>query len=695
MTGRALPEPGPPSPRASNTISGGAFATAVQAGHITSVTITQPTPQPGPVPRQLPRRTRPFLGREADLALLAEAFADERAIVLHGVPGSGLTRLAAEALVPHDGPVLYADLRRIGAGADPVLLVLAAWARALGHEEPMSRWEAEAWWWTASGSTACAVLVDNATALPGGALAALLPVAGPAVVTSPIPVAELASGGAVHHRLGGLEPEAALRLLAHRADPRLLERLDAERLVDAVGRLPAPLSVLGAHLSLNPHRPVADLLHSLAASGRRPTPETALSDTLHTASQDLSLPLADTLLLLQVLPVPEAEPGMVAAGLGITPVAAEERLRQLEGRFFVVRSPSGRYLLPGAPSTRLPAAGTGTDGLLARVHRAMVWWLAGLTAAERLLTPTHRELERESADGDGKLPIHPPVFHSPEDAWRWLAEQHRLLPEALAACAGRWPALTWQIFHAAWPLWQRVGDTQLRLRALDLALPAVLETGSPLAVQEIYGAAVGVLRDAGRHREALAAARTALTRAREREDLRGEGQYLHAIGATLHAAGHPQLALPCLRKALDLRERDNYPRGIALTLLMIGACRSDLRRIEEAGLDLTAARRMLKAASDRLNVARARAWEGRNLQRQGNCAAAHDRLQLAVGSFADLGARVWEARATFWSAEALDGLGRTAEATDALHRAAELFGATHPDETAQVEAALAGRAERP
>ncbi|MFI5527047.1 hypothetical protein ACIA8O_00670 [Kitasatospora sp. NPDC051853] len=686
----------PDQPSADNRINGGTFGTAVQAARIGAVTIHHsPGRPPLPVPRQLPRRPEPFIGRGGDLARLAAHFdAGNPVVVVYGPPGSGKSRLAAEALTGHGGPQLYADLRQAGAtdGPDHLLLVLAGWLRALGHPGPWAnRAEAAAWWRTVTATEPPpAVLLDHADATP---LGVLMPAAGPVVVTSLAPLPDLAADGARHHGLAGLQPADARALLRHRANPRRLEGQDANRLVAACHHLPAPIGLLGARLALDPHLPPAALLIPLAnrrtrrSSPTEPEPS-IMATTLAAAARELPNDLAAALRTAAALPFPEIEPHLLAAALSITPDDATDRMNALADRFLLTRTPTDRFTLVGSGEGTV-LAGQDTDVLLDRVRRAVVWWLAALTAAERVLTPTHRVLERESAP-PGEAPI-TLAFADAEPAWEWLSAQTPLVRPVLAACAGRWPALTWQITHALWPLWHRQRDQELRLWALDLALPAVKATGSPLAIREIHSTRAGALRDVHRYDEALREAEQALALARQDRDLRGQGQYTHEIGATLHAAGHPAEALPHLFEALSLREQDRYVRGIALTRLMIGACQLDLGNREAARIHLTAAHRLLADIGDTLDAARALAYLGRVLLQLGLAGDALAAYERAAADFELLGARVWLARTTFWSAAALDALGRGEEATAALRRARLLYGGTHADDVASIDAALATR----
>lgn len=237
-------------------------------------------------PAQLPEPAGTLVGRGEALDMLTRHFgaappsADGRAMVLHGPPGIGKTALALRWARDHarrypDGN-LFADLHGYRCeGTSRAEGVLEDWLRALGMSAgqlPETLDDRAALLRTVLAGKRVLAVLDNVA--DAAQIAPLLPaIPGAAVLV--LSRGELAGSmpEAARLKLGGLDPEHALQMLAGIAGPG---RIDAEPavaadLARAYAPMPLALRLLGEYIAARP----GDDLTDLAAGAARDLPREA------------------------------------------------------------------------------------------------------------------------------------------------------------------------------------------------------------------------------------------------------------------------------------------------------------------------------------------------------------------------------------------------------------------------------------
>ncbi|MFE9424277.1 hypothetical protein ACFYNO_15065 [Kitasatospora sp. NPDC006697] len=376
---------------------------------------------------------------------------------------------------------------------------------------------------------------------------------------------------------------------------------------------------------------------------------------------------------------------MLAAVLATNRAAARRSLVALERAGLMAATGDAFTLVPAGDGQRAAAdlaqLTDSPEQLTGQRRRALEWWLAALTRAERHLAPHHRDLARTY--------LHPvtadPHFDSREQAWAWLARQEEQIRPALAAAAAAgWDDLTWQMVHALWPLWHRLRPYELWLPACELVVGAARRTGDPLVLREMLNQHAVALRGLHRPGDAIPLIEEALELARLDADPRGESQHRHEIGATLieidrTAPGdlptpeQAAAALPHLTEARQLREQIGYRRGAAVTDILLGQVHAALGDHAQALADLDQARETLLAVEDLHDAARALAWRGRIQLLNGETADGARTLHHAQSEFAAEGSRAWEALTLEWRADAAAAAGHPDKVGELLRAALALY----------------------
>ena len=648
-----------------NQIAGGRFGNVVQAGAVQAVHLHPAAPAAPAVPRQLPPVTGAWVDRESDLEQLTAAIGDRPPhasvlVAISGRGGVGKTALAVRWLAAHredtpDGQ-LYADLTATDS-ADAAPTLLRQFLRALGHPPAADATAAEltSWWRTLTAARRLAVLLDNARdaeqirpLLPGGQGHLI-------AVTARRPVTDLVGDGARLHPLEGFTPEAAADLLARllgadrvRAEPDAVRALAAR-----CGHRPLELCVAAARLAGHPHLSVATAAHH--------TNGTSVIQDSYAALPEST---ARTIRLLTCLPVADIDIDGAAAALGLRWQAAAYELTALaEMRMLEERGDmSGRgavYRLPDTVRTDVQTAAQHEENEEESEEALRRWadWLLETTSrAERLLTPAHRQLDRDVVHP----PQNPPPFGEEEGARGWLAAHLAdFKPAVTAAEAHKWDTLVWQLPHAGWPLWRSVRPLELMLDLHRRGRDAARRCGNRPAEREMITTGVIALRGLDQYEEAITWAEEALALARDDQDpepdRRSQAQALHELGVCHHALGNGAAAVEALSEAIAIRTAIGYARGVALSRLVLGQVALDRGETETALSELEQAHQGLLAEGDRLDSARALAYFGRACAAAGDYVRAEQCLDQACGEFRAVGSLPGYARALeMWGRIAAD-----------------------------------------
>jgi tetratricopeptide (TPR) repeat protein len=189
------------------------------------------------------------------------------------------------------------------------------------------------------------------------------------------------------------------------------------------------------------------------------------------------------------------------------------------------------------------------------LRRVFDWYLHAATAAEEILTPSHRTLARTYVYvPDASMP-----FDDGPAALEWLDLHRPNLVAAVRIGAERgWHEGVWQLADAMWPLFLRLRHYDSWMEVHELGLAAARQAGDRAAEQRMLTSGEVGLRGTGRTEEAIAWSTQALRIAREDGDRRGMAQALNSLGQAHRQAGRLAEAEPYFAEALALREALGY-----------------------------------------------------------------------------------------------------------------------------------------
>ncbi|MEU0108316.1 tetratricopeptide repeat protein [Streptomyces sp. NPDC006251] len=686
------------------------YGPSVQAGYIHGGVHFHEAPFVVPTPRQLLPVPAAFTDRVDDLERLTTRLermpADTvRIAVISGPSGIGKSALASRLL--HElgdrfpGGQLYADLRGYAhEGPARPAEILGRFLRSLRPgAQPASVEEMAAWWRSVTAEQSdrpLCILLENVTHADD--LRALVPGGRGHVVvaTSREQLASLAGDGAVLHRLGPLDPASALDYLTFCLGEERIgrHREAAAQIAGLCAGLPMALALAVTELATYPDRSLAVMTTTLGGShsrisrsrpslNRQEAAVTAALDHAYAAlPQDA--PAARVYRRLGALFVLDIDAPLTAAVCDLSIEDAADQLRLLRSVQLLEPAPAGEELPErGAvyrfhDAARVHARGRAqaeaADGELDEVlRRALDFYLATTTAAELVLTPTHRRIAR-----DYVYPVAQPIAFSEAAALAWLvAQRDNLFAAIRAAHAAGLDTPLYQLAHALWPLLRATHDYSLWFESHSLGLQAARQCGDRAAERELLGTSAVGLRGAGRFDQATEAFTEVLSLARADHDERAEAQALHELGSVCLEVDRLDEAESLLVQARALREtlsrtseddldRRTFQRSVAITDVCRGQVFLKAGRPAEAIEALTSARRTLIAARDPLDAGRALAWLGRAYAQEGDLKAGESYGRHAVSEFDQLGTARWCARSR-------ELLGQTLQADSRLDEVRALY----------------------
>ncbi|MFD5921850.1 ATP-binding protein [Kitasatospora sp. NPDC058201] len=679
----------------------------VQAGSIRSVHIHGgPAPAPAlPVPRQLPPVPRRLVGREDDLAALDRSLGDatdaaDVTVVVTGPAGVGKTVLATQWLRGLSGRFpdgqLYADLRGHAPGgpADPAE-ALGAFLRAFGITPvPGSLAEGAALWRSLAAERRIAVLLDNASTaaqvrplLPGSEHAVV-------VVTSRRRLTGLGIDGAVFRKVDLLSDDAAAQLLTQRVgeDRVARERAAAAEVVERCAGLPLAVCLAAARIAARPVQSLAATAEALGHESDRlaafDVEGEAVHHVLDASFEVLDADAARFYRLLGLLPFPVFTLDVACAVGDLAPGVADRLLdglidvhllEEMEGgfRFHDLVKLHARALaveVRDAPEGR------------AAVDRVLDWYLASATAAEALLSPSHRTLGRDYT----RQPVpRAREFTEEAEALGWLdAEADRLADALRWAAATDRTAVAWQLVDAMWPLFLRRRPARLWIEAHRIGRAAARAAGDRAGELRMLTSGGTGLRNAGEGEEAAAWFEEAFALARTVGDPLVEADALYGLSQTHRTAGRLTEAAECLRGAVTLREARGYARGTALARLALGDVLLAAGRAAEAVPVITGAHRELAAVPAAYEAARALAFLGQAHAALGADGEAERCYAEALAEFRTGQARHWEARVLELTGDLARDRGRLTEAAARYRESLSHYRALAAPDAARLAAGL-------
>ncbi|MGX5185001.1 tetratricopeptide repeat protein [Streptomyces avermitilis] len=708
-----------------NTITNGSFyGPTVQAGTIHGGVHVHEAVLDPLIPRQLLPVPAAFTDREEDLDALTNQIGEVpdyavRIVVINGPGGVGKTTLGNRLLhmlaAKYAGGQLYADLRGYSPeGPSSTGEILSRFLRSLHPgAQPTSTEELAAWWrsTTARPARPVSILLDNArraaqvqSLLPGGSGHLI-------VVTSRSPLAELAPQGALLHRLGPFDHAAAQQYLTRCLGDQRVAREPgaAAQITRLAAGSPMAIALTVTHLAADPDRPLAELASGAPASSPHPPlthQEAAVTHALDRSYWSLprSTPAPAVYRRMGSLFALDFDVPLTAAVCNLTRSEAEAALDQLHelnlielrgevsSRGRVYRFHDIARVHARARATREATFGEPEEVL----QRALDFYLATASTAERILTPTHRPLRRDYV----YPPAEPIEFPDDATALTWLyAQRDNVLHALRAAVAAGLDRPTWQLTHAIWPLLRSSHDYELWSESHERGLQAARRCEDREAEVEMLNTWGVGLRGAGKFEAAARTFTAVLQIAREEQDRRAESQALHELGAVNLHGGDPAEAEAFLLQARQQRtelartsesepDRLTYTRAVAITNICLGQAQLELGRGAAAIETLTAARSTLLEVEDWFDAARALAWLARA------CAAADDPGKgeeygrLAVAECDVSGSARWRAHSRELLGHTLRDSGRPDLARCVYEEAIAIYSAVSRRDESRVRQAL-------
>lgn len=717
-----------------NSVAGAAtvHGSVVQAGEVRGdVHIHVPSaPDPGAgrdagkAPRQLLPDPEHFTGRADALAtldaLLPQLGSRPLLTVVSGPAGVGKSSLVTRWLHGLTGRFpdgqLYADLRGHLPDTGPAAPgeILGRFLRALGvRDVPVEPAESAALWRSHTAGLRLAVMLDNA--LSAAQIRPLLPSSPSSlvVVTSRRRLTALGIDGASFQQLGVLSTADAVRLLADRigADRVRREPEAAREVAARCAGLPLAVSVAAARLAARPQQSLSAMAGALGGSGAARLDalslggEHAVRLALDASYRQLTPELARGYRRLGLPPLTVLNGPVAAAACAVGPEEGDRLLDDLaEVSLLEDLGPDGttglgRYRfhdLVRAHAGQLAAATEDPADRRETVRRVVDHYLAVATAAEELLTPSHRSLRRDYAHP----PRHRPPFDTAAGALAWLdAERFHLMAALRTAAEHGWDATAWQLADAMWPLFLRLRPYDLWVEAHEIGRAAALRAGDRPGLSRMLTSGGVGLRNAGRSDEAVEWFAEAVRGARTDGDRKAEAQALHGLGQSHLLAGRLDRATGFLTEALALREAIGYRRGAAMTRICLADAALAAGRPRQALAPLAEARAELLAVADPYDAARALAFLGLALARAGTRHTggedAETVLRQALDEFAAAGSVHWQGRVLEMLGETADLRGDPAAARDLYERSLALYEPVSDTDAARLRARLTEREPRP
>lgn len=674
-----------------NSVEAEVHGPVIQAGTVAGGVHVHMAPAPAPalLPRQLPPVSGLFTGRVDDLERLDAHWASARAastgllLVAHGTAGVGKTSLAVAWLSRRgadfpDGQ-LYADL----GGYSPFGLVqpadvLGGFLRALGIEAdriPQETAERAAMLRSATAGRRIGVLLDNArTAAQVRAVAVTAPGCA-TLVTSREALTGLAIDAARFHRLEPWRPGTAVALMKRvLGDQRVeAEATAALQVATLCGGLPLAVGVAAARLAARPSWPIARLAETLSLDAERLDALSAGEDSAVAAALDgsyaiLGPHLARLYRALGALPLIWADPETISAVLDWPQRDAEARLEALVDANLLLEQGNRRYQLHDL--VRLHAVQRSVDEAAMRagqrdedLGRLCDTMLSAATAAEEIVSPTHRILPRDFP----YLPPAPGRFSDAGQALEWLEVQRPNFMALVRHCAGHgMPRRVWQLADAMWPLFLRLRYTDDGLEAHRLGLDAARADGAVAAEGMFLTSLAITLARMGRLDEARTYNEQAVTLYERTGDPRGLGQACTGLAKIELDRGNATRAHELFLRALDLWRGAGYPRGVYLTHQSLARAAFAEGELKQAAWDSRRSYRGLIGVGDRYDAAWSLAWWARVNAARGRNIRAQKQWERA-------GSMMAEAKSRFGVAGVLEMRGDAYLAAGDLVRARAMF----------------------
>ncbi|MEO3805139.1 BTAD domain-containing putative transcriptional regulator [Nonomuraea sp. B1E8] len=592
------------------------------------------------VPAELPAGSGGFVGRDGELAVLAECLTAETApavVAIAGTAGVGKTSLAVHFGHRHaasfpDGQ-LYVNLR--GHSQGPEMAPVEALIRMLGslgvpaEQIPPDEEAAAGLYRSCLAGRRVLVLLDNA--LTAEQVRPLLPAAPGclALVTSRSRLAGLvASHGARQLKLDVLGHADALALLASAVghDRVADEPEAAAELVRLCAHLPLALGVAAANIAVNPHRSIAgyaaalaaDRLDSLEIDG-----ESAVRAAFGLSYARLTPDAQRLFRLLGLAPGPDITAEAAAALAGSGTEQAARLLDRLAAAHLIDEHLPRRYAFHDLMRRHARSQAEQDDSpadRLAAVERLCSWYVSTATHVARVAYPsrTWAPTTSPTAAGPGPEPVsrlagsgQEPVSRSagpgPEPvssagAVAWLDAERANLVAVAAHAADEGPRrFAWQIAEILRPYFAFGAEPADAEALAEAAMRAATAENEPLGQVTAQLSLAMTSRLRSRYGEAVAAFEAAAALARRAGWPQGAAAAHNNLAAVHLERGALREAKGTLHAAREIYRAAGQPRPQAVVASNLGAVCLQLGALNEAERHIRDAERLREAAGDGLN----------------------------------------------------------------------------------------------
>lgn len=697
-------------PLLENDFSGNSSGNVVQSGRIEQVHFHAPEPAHPATPRQLPPITSLFTGRHEDSAWLdaqwARACSDRTGslLVIAGTAGVGKTSFAiawaqARSQDFPDGQ-LYADL----GGYSPQQSistedVLAEFLRGLGvaaDRIPARLAERVALLRTVTHDRRVCVLLDNAVSAAQVRVLAVTTPGCATLVTTRGSLTGLTMDGARFHQLDPWRAETGVAFIRRAlGEERVAREPDAARRVaELCGGLPLALGVAAAKLAARPRWSIKRLADALTQDGERLEllevgNDSAVMPALNGSYQVLSDELAHLYRALGRCPVLWFDTTMVAAVMNSTIEEAEDRLDALvDANLLEILDDRYRFHdlvgLHASHCAEMYAQSQESDEALGRL---LDFFLTAATAAEEMLTPSHRVLARDYR----YEPVAPVPFQGPDQALRWLDRQRHNLMATVRYCARRsMHDVVWQLVDAMWPMFQMLRYNEDRFEAQSLAVDAAKADGDESAEGSLLLSLAAALSSLDLRAEAVQRCSRAMTLYQKLGDSKGLAQACNGRAKIHTLLGEWDDAELLFKRALGLRERVGYLRGVALTYQGLGRVAAARGELDHADELLRKSHEGLLNEGDRYDAAWSQALRAQVIAERGETSRALQMLEEALTAVGNTGSVFGRAGLLEIDGRVRQRMGDDESAMARFSEAAELFATSDPAAANRLRLRLSG-----
>ena len=553
------------------------------------------------IPRQVPTRGGPFVGRSADLRQLSDLWSAEKpsapsVAVITGAPGIGKTAFATfwarrnETSFP-DG-TLYVNLR----GFDPSEPMnpeeaLGSFLRSIGvapAKIPTSLEDMAALFRSQMAGRKMLIILDNAHS--PDQVRPLLPSEEKCrvIVTSRNRMSGLViREGAHRFTLGLLAPGEAMTLLVDIIGKAVTERSSAaaRRLVDLSGRFPLALRIIAERVARS-ETELSQLAEELET-------ERGLLDALDIdddasavryvffwSYRQLSSSASQAFRLLAIHPGPDFGAPAAAALLDLAEIETRRRLDDLASVHLIEPSTSGRYLFHDLLRQYALERSLAEDGAVHRreaLARVLQWYTYTTAEADRIFVPD--------------LP--PIVVPPPESRRVFFVDHTRALTWCeqeranIVAGVGRADAeklsdIAWKLSLVPWSFYELRKHWNDWIRTHEIGVRNARIEADALAEAMILNSLGIAFRDLRRFDEALGCFKESLRIRVQIGDQHGQAINLNSIGITLRDQGKPREAVSYCEESLAIRQAIGFRWGEAHCYHDLGIAYMALREYDRS-----------------------------------------------------------------------------------------------------------------